>query len=161
MDRHSVAQRGPLPTTTSEERVLAGIAHLALCGGIWLVAPLAIFLVKRRQSTFVAFHALQATMVAVAFVPLTFAAWALALTAVVVASLTVPSLDAGALVLGALIWASLAPVFFCASVSLTAAIHAFCGRVLFLPLVGGLSYRILEADLRQRHIDVASQTMPR
>jgi len=46
--------------TTSDERTMAALAHALQLIGAW-IAPLVIFLV-RRQSRFVAFHALQALL---------------------------------------------------------------------------------------------------
>ena len=48
----------PLPEPTQDERTLATLAHALQMVG-WWIAPLVIFFVK-RESKFVAFHALQA-----------------------------------------------------------------------------------------------------
>jgi uncharacterized membrane protein len=47
--------------------MLAACAHLSFFTGFWLVAPIAIFLIKRKESRFVAFYALQAALVQVLF----------------------------------------------------------------------------------------------
>src|SRR5262245_12793426 len=77
----------PADHVSSDERILAGIAHLALCGGLWLVVPLAIFFYKRKDSPFVAFHALQATLLALAIVPIALGAWMFALVAQIAGTL--------------------------------------------------------------------------
>ena len=60
-----VAAATALPEATQDERTLATLAHaLQLVG--WFIAPLVIFLV-RRESRFVAFHALQALFLQIAF----------------------------------------------------------------------------------------------
>jgi uncharacterized membrane protein len=46
---------------------MAAVAHLSFFTGFWLVAPLAIYAIKRKESRFVAFHALQAALVHVLY----------------------------------------------------------------------------------------------
>ncbi len=50
-----------------EDRLLAAAAHLALFTGLWLVAPMAIYVIKRKESHFAAFHGLQAAIAHVLF----------------------------------------------------------------------------------------------
>ena len=58
---------GPLVAPpSSEERTLATLAHLLQLVG-WWIAPLIIFLLK-RDSRFVAFHALQALLLQIAYI---------------------------------------------------------------------------------------------
>jgi len=45
-----------------EHRLIAACAHLSFLSGFWFVAPLAIYAWKRRESRFVAFHAMQAAV---------------------------------------------------------------------------------------------------
>lgn len=47
------------------DRLWAAAAHLAVFGGMWLVVPLVIYLLHRRGSPFVRWHAFQATVLAV------------------------------------------------------------------------------------------------
>ncbi len=42
--------------------MLAACAHLSFLVGFWFVAPIAIYVIKRKESRFVAFHALQAAV---------------------------------------------------------------------------------------------------
>lgn len=57
----------PAATPSQDDRVLAACAHLSFLAGFWLVAPIAIYVIKRKESRFVAFHALQAVMVQLLF----------------------------------------------------------------------------------------------
>jgi uncharacterized Tic20 family protein len=52
---------------SQDDRLLAAVAHLSFFAGLWLIGPAAIFLLKRKESRFVAFHALQAALVQVVF----------------------------------------------------------------------------------------------
>jgi uncharacterized Tic20 family protein len=52
---------------SQDDRVLAACAHLSFLVGFWLVAPIAIYVVKRKESHFVAFAALQAALVQILF----------------------------------------------------------------------------------------------
>ncbi len=45
-----------------EQRLLAAAAHLSFLTGFWFVAPIVIYALKRRESRFVAFHAMQAAV---------------------------------------------------------------------------------------------------
>jgi uncharacterized Tic20 family protein len=56
-----------VPVPSQDERLLAACAHLSFLTGFWLVAPVAIYVIKRKESRFVAFHALQAAVVQVLF----------------------------------------------------------------------------------------------
>jgi uncharacterized Tic20 family protein len=62
----SITTQAPLP----EERSMATLAHILQVVG-WWVAPLIIFLIK-RESRFVSFHALQALLLQIAYMFLTF-----------------------------------------------------------------------------------------
>jgi uncharacterized membrane protein len=42
---------------------MAAIAHLSFFAGFWLVAPIVIYVMKRKESRFIGFHALQAILV--------------------------------------------------------------------------------------------------
>ena len=60
------SEHAPLP----EERSMATLAHILQVVG-WWIAPLVIFLLK-RESRFVSFHALQALLLQIAYMFLTF-----------------------------------------------------------------------------------------
>jgi uncharacterized Tic20 family protein len=57
----------PRPPPSQDDRALAVCAHLSFLIGFWLVAPIAIYVVKRKESHFVAFAALQAAVVQLLF----------------------------------------------------------------------------------------------
>ena len=54
------ASAAPMPK--QEDRLLAAVAHLSFIAGFWLIAPIAIYLIKRKESRFVAFQALQSAI---------------------------------------------------------------------------------------------------
>ncbi len=53
----------PQSMPSQDDRVLAACAHLSFLAGFWLIAPIAIYVAKRKESHFVAFTALQAVVV--------------------------------------------------------------------------------------------------
>ena len=71
-ERFLGTEEQPLTTPTSDERTLAILSHV-LCLVGWLFAPLIIYLLKKDESSFVAFHAreslnFQITMAIVSFI---------------------------------------------------------------------------------------------
>lgn len=48
-----------LPAVTDEDKMFALVAHLSGCVA-WVIGPLVIYLIKKDQSKFVAYHAMQA-----------------------------------------------------------------------------------------------------
>ncbi len=57
----------PPSMPSQDDRVLAACAHLSFLAGFWLIAPIAIYVAKRKESHFVAFTALQAVVVQLLF----------------------------------------------------------------------------------------------
>src|SRR5580658_1749990 len=57
----------PARMPAQEDRLLAAAAHLSLFTGLWLVGPIAIYVIKRKDSHFAAFHGLQAAIAHVLF----------------------------------------------------------------------------------------------
>lgn len=57
----------PAAIPSQDDRLLAAAAHLSFITGFWLCAPIAIYVIKRKESRFVAFQALQAALVQVLF----------------------------------------------------------------------------------------------
>jgi len=55
------------PAHSQESRLLAACAHLSFLVGFWFVAPIAIYVIKRKESRFVAFHAMQAAVLHLLF----------------------------------------------------------------------------------------------
>jgi len=137
--------RSPDRAASSDERVLAGAAHLAIFGGFWLLAPLAIFFYKRKDSPFVAFHALQATLLALAIVPITLGAWMLAIVAQIAGVVFLGEVGASYLFVALFFGCSLAPMLLVLSIGLVAAVRAFRGSTWSIPLVGRFALGILAA----------------
>jgi hypothetical protein len=140
----------PVPAAPSagepqENRLLAALAHLSFISGFWLVAPIAIYVVKRKESRFVAFHALQAVLVQVVFgvvMTLGFIGFVILMAvaggrrsdtlAMVVFALPLCGLALGLLTLF--------------TVHAVAAFRAWRGEGWSIPLVGGLARAIMGAD---------------
>src|ERR1700689_5847212 len=52
----------PSKMPAQDDRLLAAVAHLSLFTGLWLVGPVAVYAIKRKESHFAAFHGLQAAI---------------------------------------------------------------------------------------------------
>ena len=50
-----------------DDRLLAVVSHLSFLAGFWLVVPIAVYAIKRKESRFVAFQALQSALLQVLF----------------------------------------------------------------------------------------------
>jgi uncharacterized membrane protein len=129
-----------------QQRLLAAVSHFAILGGFWLVVPVAIYLWKRETSRFVAFHALQATLLAIAAVPLSIAVIVLA-AAFGLGALLVFGGDGGTFALEViLVWGAV-----CVSGSVTAVlaiiagVKALRGETWSMPILGPLAQRVIDA----------------
>lgn len=134
----------PDDATTRDDRLLAGLAHLAFLGGFWLVAPVAIYVLKRKESAFVAFHALQATFLALAAIPLTIAAWIVLTAATFGGALLAGERLAPAFAFGWM-FALVLPGLCVAMVSLVAGVRAMRGESWSIPVLGRLARQGLTA----------------
>jgi uncharacterized membrane protein len=141
-----VAPAAPLePLPTQENRLLAAVSHLSFFAGFWLVAPIAVYVLKRKDSRFAAFHALQAALVQVLFgatvtvgaigcLVLTVFAGLLHSPALAVVLTVVPVLALATLALGVM------------AVHVVAAHLAWQGRTWSIPVAGRLARAIIGAD---------------
>ena len=69
----SAASQGADPNDPNgDDRRLAAAAHLSNVVGMFFAAPAAIFVLRRKDSSFVAFHALQAAIVSILMIGLAF-----------------------------------------------------------------------------------------
>lgn len=59
---HSQTSAPPAPSSSSLDRLLAGAAYLGYLVGLWLIAPIAVYVLRRRRSRFAAGHAAQAAI---------------------------------------------------------------------------------------------------
>lgn len=133
---------------TGEERMLAGVAHVALFGGFFFVGPLAIYFWKRQQSRFVAFHAAQATIVTIMLFALGGLAWivAIPLSIVVGVALHQSSELVAGIAVGAIYVAALAVSALPLVVAVVAGWRAFNGQRWSIPLVGRAAEKIVARD---------------
>jgi uncharacterized Tic20 family protein len=128
-----------------EERVLAGISHLAFMTGFPIIGPLAIYFFKKDASRFVSFHALQATFLAIGAIPATFVIWIVAMAIEIGLAVTFKPLELAPLFGLAWIATIGLPFALFFLVSLVAALKAFHGQTWSIPVVGGLAKSILDA----------------
>ncbi|MFO0588299.1 MAG: DUF4870 domain-containing protein [Polyangiaceae bacterium] len=148
----------PPPTVSQdqisqEDRILAAVSYVGYFTGLWLVAPIVIYVVKREKSRFVAHHALRAALLHMLAIPVFFASWILALVLAFTVAVLVDNGHHGrgdqimggfVLVLYVLGWAL--PWFVYLLVCGLAAIRAFQGRLRTTTLLGRLVERMLGSD---------------
>lgn len=139
----------PDGATTSEERLLAGVAHLGLFGGMWLVAPLAIYFLKGKQSRFVGFHAVQACLWNVVAVPLSMMGMFFAFGGAFFGALFVDghsSASAARVVVPLIVLAGLlGSGFLWIVVTIVAGVKALKGEAWSIPLIGRLARSVVDA----------------
>jgi uncharacterized Tic20 family protein len=139
------AATAPAATPSQDDRTLAAVAHLSFLAGFWLVAPIAIYVVKRKESRFVSLYALQAAFVQILAGVGT--AFFVAICVVLMAAIGI----SGRQELAAI--AALVPIFGVLSggasvlaVHLYAAFRAWQGKDLSIPIAGHLARAIMNAD---------------
>jgi uncharacterized Tic20 family protein len=125
--------------------MLAAAAHLSLLIGFWLLGPIIIYVVKRKESRFVAFYAAQAVVLQILFTVATVLAVPFWIVGVAGASLlrqpavgaiaTILPLAGGAAAFGGLL---LAHAY--------AAYSAWQGKSASLPVVGRIATSIVRGD---------------
>ena len=136
------------PDTSGEERLLAGVAHVALFGGLFVIGPLAIYFYKRRTSPFVAFHAAQATIVSLLLFGFVGAAWTLLVPLVLLIGWALSSMPQGVAMVG--VWLIYLAMALLAAlpliIAVTAAWRAFHGRTWSIPIIGRIARGIVAQD---------------
>ena len=136
---------GAASVPSQDDRALAAFAHLSFLTGLWLIAPIAIYFLKRKESRFVAFHALQAIFVQLLWsVAMTCCAFALIVVTMAAAVSGVPAL---AILISfvpfvGILGAGLGLL----AVHALAAYWAWCGREGSIPIAGRLARAVLGAD---------------
>ena len=67
------AEKAPISLLVPRnDRILASAGYLSAFGGFWLVVPGMVYIWNGRQSRFLGFHAVQAVLLQVALIPITF-----------------------------------------------------------------------------------------
>ncbi|MBI4956363.1 MAG: DUF4870 domain-containing protein [Myxococcales bacterium] len=134
----------PAPTApTEEERLLGAAAYLMTFIGAWIIGPLVIYFWKGKTSRFVAFHAIQATVVTAWLLALSIGAavfmWLWMLLFVRIGfDLYLPAVTIGGLL-------ALVPVVLVA----VAAWKAFQGKSWAIPIFGRVTRSFLNASSAQ------------
>lgn len=151
----------PLPVVTArpalpeEDRIVAALAHVGLFFGFWLIAPVVVYVMKRKQSAHASFHAAQAFVLWALHIPFSlFAAIGGIVLSVVLASMAEAGargghghgeIFAGLGVLGFLGCLGIPTLAFFA-VSIVAAVRAYNGTTWSIPLVGGIAKKLMRLD---------------
>jgi uncharacterized Tic20 family protein len=131
---------------SQEDRLLAVCAHLGLLVGFWYVAPIAIYAIKRKESAFVSFHALQAIVAQIVFgAALVVGGIAFTILGVVLAAASHDGAIAAAITVFVLLLLGIASVGLVV-VHCIAAYNAWQGRIWSIPLAGGIARTIQGAD---------------
>lgn len=128
-----------------EDRLLAAISHLSFFTGFWLVAPIAVYIAKRKESRFVAFHALQAVLLQVLFGAISIVgALVFVVLGVIAGLIHSPALVAVVTIVPLLAFA-LGCLGLC-TMHAVAAYAAWQGRTWTIPIAGRIAGGILGAD---------------
>lgn len=140
----------PPTTPTQEDRLIAALAHLSFLSGFPMVAPLAIYAIKRKESRFIAFHAMQAAVAHAMFctTALVGGVFFMAVYLIVDPSLGTPGHHPvlGAVAMIAPLLALLMMPLVLLLVQSLAAYSAWQGRSWAIPIAGRLARGILGAD---------------
>ncbi len=134
------------PGSPQEERLLAAASYLTWMAGFWVVGPIAIFLVYKDKSRFVAFHAVQSIVVSVGLTVLMPMVWLLNLVVSFFVAYAVGKSYAAGVVLLAIHggWAVMVLVpFVCMVVGAWRAYHGVWWRI---PLAWRVTERFLAND---------------
>jgi uncharacterized Tic20 family protein len=130
---------------SQEDRLLAVVSHVSFLVGFWLVVPIAVYAIKRKESRFVAFHALQAAMVQVLF-GATMTVGAVLVVVVGVAAGLSRSPVAGVMLTAVPLLGFVGVCAALLGVHAYAAYTAWQGKSWSIPLAGSLARGILGAD---------------
>jgi len=140
----------PVPATAAlmppqEDRLLAAVSHLSFFTGFWLVAPIAAYVIKRKESRFVAFHALQAALLQVLFGASTIVGAIVFVVLGVIAGLSHSPALVAVITIVPILGLAAAGLALCA-VHAVAAYAAWQGRSWTIPIAGRLAAGIMGAD---------------
>jgi uncharacterized Tic20 family protein len=144
----AVATPGAPPVQSQDDRALAAAAHLSFLIGFWLVAPIAIYVIKRKESRFVALYAMQAAVVQILFavgMGALMIAWVV-LLAVAGASASAKHEVFAVLVAVVPILAMIGAGFLLLCLHGWAAFSAWTGRDFSIPVAGPIARAIMNAD---------------
>jgi uncharacterized membrane protein len=122
---------------------MAAVAHLSFFAGFWLVAPIVIYVMKRKESRFIGFHALQAILVQILSGVLTVAGLVLMIVGGVVAG-ALRNEAAAVVVLSVLLLAL--PGLGALAAHGVLAYGAWQGKSWEVPLIGRIAKGILGSD---------------
>jgi uncharacterized Tic20 family protein len=135
------------PQISQDDRVLAALSHASMFVGFPILAPIAIYFYKRETSRFVAFHAMQAALLHISFIPLMILGYVAALILSIGSAMTVHiNAEITGLLLG-VVWvvALCVPIGLIVIVSLYAAYRAYLGHAYRIPIIWRIAKSFLDA----------------
>ena len=142
----------PIPSQPSaepdpDERALATLGYLGYLAGLWLVAPLVLYFLRRKHSRFVAHHAMRALVLHLLLAPLGLVLTLLTVSASagVVAVLGPTSVFLAPLMV-TLAFTGLAPAALLLVITLFAALRAYQGQISCTTRLGRAAEFLLRQD---------------
>jgi uncharacterized membrane protein len=144
----NVAPAVPVTTVpTQDDRLLAAAAHLSMFAGLPVVGPAAIYVIKRKESHFAAFHALQAAIAHVLFGAIATVGFFVFVIASAIIGIAAASRHELAALIGVVpLFAFLAMGAALIGVHLYAAYVAWGGEVWSIPIAGRIARAIQSSD---------------
>jgi uncharacterized Tic20 family protein len=132
---------------SQDDRLMAAVAHLSFFVGFWLVGPIAFYVVKRKESRFVAFHAMQALVAHV--LSMAFGIFGVIVFAVGmgIAGVTAQREPAALVVMLVLLLVFGAFGVGVAVINAVAAYKAWVGEMWSIPVAGRIAHGIMGADV--------------
>jgi uncharacterized membrane protein len=127
--------------------MMAAVAHLSFFVGFWLVAPIAFYVVKRKESRFVAFHAMQALVAHVLAMALGVAGVLVFAVGVGIGAVSAQREPAALIVVPVLLLVLGTIAVAVAVVNAVAAYKAWVGEMWSIPLAGPIARGIMGADV--------------
>jgi len=137
----------PAALPNQDDRMMAAVSHLSFFVGFWLVGPIAFYVIKRKESRFVAFHAMQALVAHVLSMVLMvvgFVGIAVSMGIAGIAAQREPAALVLALVM-VLVFGAMGLGL--AVVNAVAAYKAWVGEMWSIPLAGRIAHGIIGADV--------------
>lgn len=137
----------PVAMPSQDDRLMAAVAHLSFFVGFWLIGPIAFYFIKRKESRFVAFHAMQALVAHVLSTALGILGFMVVVVGMGIAGVAAqkePAALIGMLVLALGFGAFSIGV---AVVNAVAAYKAWVGEMWSIPLAGRIARGIIGADV--------------
>jgi hypothetical protein len=136
----------PAPAPSQDDRLMAAVSHLSFFVGFWLIGPIVFYAIKRHESRFVAFHAMQALVAHVLSAVLAALGAVVFFVGAGVAGVAAQRQPAALVAVLALAVGLGAFYLSLAVVNAVAAYKAWIGELWSIPLAGRIARGIIGAD---------------